>query len=457
MILITVSTITAEIEADLGEDQDLCGFPDYTIIVDSPYADTYEWYKNGIYLPDETGDTLTVTESDTYTVIVYNEQCDTYAQDEIIVNFYQDANANPVEDIITCDDSSSDEIEDFNLEIQTPIVLGDQNPSDFAVTYHLSLNDAQMGVGALSSPYYNISNPQTIFIRIEDVNAVGSNSGCFVTTSFDLVISGPLPTALSEDFALCDDFSRDEVESFDLESHSPTILDGQDGSMFTVSYYLSEADAESGMGSLISPYENISNPQTIYARVENNEAFDCFVVTDFNLIVNDVPFTTFDSNVVYEVCPNATIPIEVIANAENYSEGEVSINWYQDDVLISGENSLTVPVLTEGIYTIETTFTSTGCVYETDVLVVELETCVIPQAISPNGDGFNDVFDLSSYDVHRLEIYNRNGKRIYSKDNYSHEWIGQTDDGERLPVGTYFYVMRYQDNKERTAWIYLNY
>ena len=89
--------------------------------------------------------------------------------------------------------------------------------------------------------------------------------------------------------------------------------------------------------------------------------------------------------------------------------------------------------------------------------MIELENCVIPQGISPNGDGYNDSFDLSSYDVHKLDIYNRYGKLVYSKENYVNEWVGQSDEGERLPVGTYFYVMRYRDNEQRAAWIYLNY
>lgn len=449
--------ITAEIEVDLGADQDLCGFPDYTIVADSPYADTYEWYQNGIYMPDETGDSITVTESDTYTVIAYNEQCDTNAQDEVTINFYQDANANAVVDMVTCDDASADEIEDFDLETQTAGILGTQDSMEFVVTYYTSLADAQSATGALTSPYNNTSNPQTIYYRIEDVDAVGTSSGCFATSSFDLVISGPLPSATSVNIELCDDYSRDGVESFDLDAHSVNVLDGQDASMFDVSYYVSQTDADAGMNPLMSPYDNISNPQTIYARVENNTAFDCYSTTGFDLIVGDVPFTTFDSSIVYEVCPNATIPIEVEANPENYAVSDVAINWYNEGVLMPGENSLIIPVLTEGTYTIEVTSNSSGCVYQEDVLVLEYESCVIPQVITPNGDPYNNEFDLSSYDVHQLEIYNRNGKLVYSKDNYSNEWVGQTDAGDQLPVGTYFYVMRYQDNKEKTGWIYLNY
>ena len=42
----------------------------------------------------------------------------------------------------------------------------------------------------------------------------------------------------------------------------------------------------------------------------------------------------------------------------------------------------------------------------------------IPEAISPNGDEYNQYFDLSTLDVNKLEIYNRYGKLVYSRNNY---------------------------------------
>ncbi|MBT8265740.1 MAG: gliding motility-associated C-terminal domain-containing protein [Bacteroidia bacterium] len=450
-------SITAEIEADLGEDQELCGFADYTIFANSPFADVFEWYQNGIVIDGEISSSLTVTESDTYTLIVYDEQCDVTAQDEVTITFYQDANANPVNDIVTCDDPTGNDIEDFDLEAQTAGILGSQSPADFVVTYHESLADAQAGINALSSPYTNLSNPQTIYVRVEDVDAVGSTSGCFVTSTFDLVISGTTPTATSVDFELCDDITRDGVESFDLNSHSPNILNGQDDTIYTVTYHINQIDAESGTNPIASPYNNTSNPETLFARVESNQAVDCYDTTSFDLVVNDIPVTSFDPNFDFEVCPDATVPIQIVATGENYSDNEVSISWYLDGVIITGESSLTLPVLVAGEYTIEVTFDGTGCTGSNSVTVIELENCVIPQGISPNNDGFNDSFDLSSYDVHKLEIYNRNGTLVYSKSNYSNEWKGQSNDGKLLPVGTYFYVMRYQNNKERAAWIYVNY
>ena len=450
-------SITSEIEVNLGEDQNLCGFTEFELVADSPFADRYEWYEDGFLMDGETSSTLTVTQSNIYTVIAYDDNCEAVAQDDIIVNFYLEPTANPVADIVTCDDASADNIEDFDLEAQTAGVLGTQNPADFTVTYHLSLADAQNGVGALTSPYNNISNPQTIYVRVEDVDAVGSSSGCFATTSFDLIISGPTPTATSVDMELCDDNSRDGFESFTLTDNNANILDGQDDTQFVVSYYASEADANAGTNPLTSPYTNISNPQTIWARVESNVAFDCYSVVDFDLIVLDVPFATFNTDTVdYEVCPDATVPIEISLIPNGYTEVDVTVQWTLDTGVIPNQTGLTLPVLVEGIYEATITFNATECSYVVSETVIELESCVIPQGISPNNDGLNDSFDVSSYDVSRLEIFNRNGTLVYSKSNYSNEWFGQTNDGDELPVGTYFYSMIYQGGKEKTGWVYIN-
>ncbi|WP_452222557.1 T9SS type B sorting domain-containing protein, partial [Lacinutrix chionoecetis] len=430
----TVAELEVEIETVdatfIDEDNDettpsvanLCGFTQSTLMAESPFADTYEWYQNGIFLPGETSDTLLVTESDSYTVIAYDAECNVTAQDTKIINFYQEAVANMAQDIVTCDDESGDGIEDFDLEAQTSTILGTQDPAEFVVTYHISLADAQSGDNALTSPY-SAMDGTLIFVRVEDVDAVGSGSGCASTnTIFNLVISGPLPTANGVNMELCDDETRDGVEAFDLESNSPNILNGQDPAIFTVTYHETQMDADTGANALVSPYTNTSNPQTIYARVENSTATDCYKTTTFDLIVNDIPETTFDSSILYEVCPNASVPITVTATGDNYTESEVTITWFNEGVVVSGQTDLTIDnVLTAGIYTIEVMFNDTGCTSSEDIEVFELDTCIIPQGISPNGDGLNDTFDLSSYDVQTLTIFNRNGVKVYEKANYTNE------------------------------------
>jgi gliding motility-associated-like protein len=74
----------------------------------------------------------------------------------------------------------------------------------------------------------------------------------------------------------------------------------------------------------------------------------------------------------------------------------------------------------------------------------------IPEAISVNGDGQNEFFvirGLESYKNSTLVIYTKSGQLIYKSMDYKNDWSGQAlnsslKDGERLPTGTYYYVLR---------------
>jgi gliding motility-associated-like protein len=81
--------------------------------------------------------------------------------------------------------------------------------------------------------------------------------------------------------------------------------------------------------------------------------------------------------------------------------------------------------------------------------------CEIPKGISPNGDGKNDNFNLASFDVSELKIFNRYGKVVFSKKNYSDEWHGQSDSGHDLPDGTYYYALQMDNGDSKTGWVYV--
>jgi gliding motility-associated-like protein len=89
-------------------------------------------------------------------------------------------------------------------------------------------------------------------------------------------------------------------------------------------------------------------------------------------------------------------------------------------------------------------------------LTVNVITCAIPKGISPNGDGLNDTWDLSSYNIQKVEIFNRYGTKVYSKSSYENEWYGQSDNGNELPDGTYYFVIDFTDLETKTGWIYIN-
>jgi gliding motility-associated-like protein len=70
----------------------------------------------------------------------------------------------------------------------------------------------------------------------------------------------------------------------------------------------------------------------------------------------------------------------------------------------------------------------------------------IPDAFSPNNDGFNDKFVI----IHshllkiKIEVFNRWGNRVYSSNDYQNDWDGKGVDtflGQVLPNGTYYYIV----------------
>lgn len=100
--------------------------------------------------------------------------------------------------------------------------------------------------------------------------------------------------------------------------------------------------------------------------------------------------------------------------------------------------------------------TPEGC-SNTAVYTVTRIFCEIQNGISPNNDGKNEFFDLRLMNVSQLNIFNRYGTIVYKKGNYTNEWKGQSDKGEELPDGTYYYVIEFNDNQPaKTGWIYIN-
>ena len=131
--------------------------------------------------------------------------------------------------------------------------------------------------------------------------------------------------------------------------------------------------------------------------------------------------------------------------------------WSYEGVVIANQNESTVVVSQVGNYSCEVTYQ--GCDTSEPFNAISV-SCTIQKGISPKGtgagDGLNDYFDLEGQNVSKLEIFNRYGTKVYSKANYSKEWYGQTDGGDELPDGTYFYVIERNGEESKTGWIYIN-
>jgi hypothetical protein len=78
----------------------------------------------------------------------------------------------------------------------------------------------------------------------------------------------------------------------------------------------------------------------------------------------------------------------------------------------------------------------------------------IPEGFSPNNDGINDFFIIvKPYNIKiDIEIYNRSGKIVYSKKNYTNNWNGKGNGNysERdLDDDGYYYSIKATDESGR--------
>ncbi|WP_413513445.1 gliding motility-associated C-terminal domain-containing protein [Myroides odoratus] len=99
-----------------------------------------------------------------------------------------------------------------------------------------------------------------------------------------------------------------------------------------------------------------------------------------------------------------------------------------------------------------------GCISTNTIEIENKNLCLIPKGISPQGDGFNDTFDLSHFGGVSLQIFNRYGMKVYDKKNYRNEWFGQTNSSNTLlPSGTYFYQIVTNQGEMLSGWVQLVY
>jgi gliding motility-associated-like protein len=177
-------------------------------------------------------------------------------------------------------------------------------------------------------------------------------------------------------------------------------------------------------------------------------AGQCAAIGNWNITV--IP--PFDV-VAYGECQGASFVLTANPVNGSFDPSNVSYEWENSNGIVIG-TTRTIIATSTGNYTV--TVTSNGCPSTSLPFTVDTISCEIQKGISADGDGLNDNFELTGLDVKNLQIFNRYGMKVYSKSNYTNQWIGQSDNGDELPDGTYYYVIERNNGEVKTGWIYIN-
>jgi gliding motility-associated-like protein len=135
----------------------------------------------------------------------------------------------------------------------------------------------------------------------------------------------------------------------------------------------------------------------------------------------------------------STTGIAVIGSTAPYAYVWLDEN---DNVVSSQLNINAVPL---GKYTLKIT-DKNGCVVDgqtIDFSTLQNTALIIPNSITPNGDGINDVWQINgaqNYNTADFSIYSRDGNRIYYSRGYAKPFDGIYK-GKVLPIGVYYYVI----------------
>ncbi|REE25090.1 gliding motility-associated-like protein [Winogradskyella pacifica] len=334
-------------------------------------------------IPDPTQYTNIDTPNQQIYVRVTNDVTGCYTLVDFTISVHPLPEVVAVTDFIQCE-LFTDGIDNFDLTTKDVEVLNGQDPTQFIVSYHANLADAEVGMNGLVSLYTNTSNPQQIFVTITNIV-----TGCLISTqSFNIEVQeaaqanpnmDPIVYETCDDNMETDDNPTNDSAQFDLTTRDPEVLDGQDPLNYMVTYYATQEEADLKVNPLPTLYENTTNPQVIYARVDNDtpdgtgsDTSICYEVATLTLQVNPLPeFNLEDS---YTLClnTNGTEVLDPLVIDTGLSTTDYSFVWTFEGNLISETGSSITP--TEGgNYEVFITNLTTGCENEDATVVIESE------------------------------------------------------------------------------------
>ncbi|WP_339917578.1 choice-of-anchor L domain-containing protein [Yeosuana marina] len=260
--------------------------------IQNPQA-SYTWFLNGNPINGQTSSSLNATQDGVYKVEISvplnNNTC--LLEDEIQVTLNSEPPVDPISDYLLCDDLSGDATEIFDLQTKNTEILSSLPPANYNnLKYYYNESDARSGINPITTPISNTSNPQQVFVAIENLD-----TGCFSYAPINLVVNLIPNIATPSTLEVCDnDATPNGITDINLTLKDSEIANGQ--ANVSVSYHFTQADALTGNNPIISPYVNASSPnsESFFVRATDTLS-SCFNVTTLDVNITNSPIINRDT------------------------------------------------------------------------------------------------------------------------------------------------------------------
>jgi gliding motility-associated-like protein len=253
------------------------------------------------------------------------------------------------------------------------------------------------------------------------------------------------PAGASVSFTVKDTVSADFNYKIFLGCNADTIVFSHDGNNNVNQWlWVFDAAGASNLQGKSVVFTSFGQKQ-ISLKVSNGFCSDSITTTIF--LDNELK-AVFETNDI--LCP------EDAAVFKNNSIGSiVSYNWSfgngNTSILETPEPQLYPAAGAEKTYQVQLIVQNKTQCADTAVSKIKvLKTCYIavPNAFTPNGDGFNDyLYPLNAYKADNLEfnIYNRLGQLVFHTTDWTKKWDG-TINGNLQNAGTYAWILHYTNH-----------
>ncbi|PZR20978.1 MAG: hypothetical protein DI539_09355 [Flavobacterium psychrophilum] len=203
----------------------------------------------------------------------------------------------------------------------------------YPVTYKIRAKNGQ--------PFYVDNGPNNVFTNLEPAEylfQIEDACGNIDIKGYNMQSLPSLTDATQpSDMIFCAEPGGEDTFEFHLTEQNAQILGSYFPSMYTLTYHISQEDADSGSNALPEYYNNISNGQTIYARLIHNEIAICYGTTSFKLFVGEKPVPELKT--AGTICNEGVVTITAQAGFKSYL-------WS------TGQTTRTIVVSEPGIYTV---------------------------------------------------------------------------------------------------------
>lgn len=438
-----IYTFAEEPLFDLGDDQNLCEGQsitlDATVSNSSDFtAVEYLWSNETGIITGETQNTLNVNLPGTYSVEISTTTVT--ADNQLFVC--------TAIDTIVIDGAI------FNVDLG-----GDQS---FCDAEPQTITASVVGTDATNATYLWSTSETTDSITVNnsgEYTVTVTINGCPVTESVIYTFNESPILELGPDSSICD------LSEFVLDA-TPSNANGQN-----VNY------SWSFNGNPLNVSTATLNPDDFgYGTYQVEVYFDDPTCSTSDTIVlelrNDIQLSITSDDQDNLFCPSEFVTLTAVLNNAMLAEADFmwTVNGEVQTEMTNVLSNYQIPQQNSSSSLTVTVVATIGqdCILEESIALnyYDVGQCVITQGLSTGTvDGRNDKLDLRFLDdrsgISSLEIFNRYGQRVYKKDNYRDEFFGQSDNGNMLETGTYFYVIKFDRTDDtygaiHKGWIYIN-